>query len=264
MLKPLGLFAAAVVVASFAMPIGMAMAGPIAQAGPQFDTPGGPTNHISGAALLFYNWAGYAASGANGSVTKVTGSWVEPSATCTSSTSMAAFWVGIDGLNSSTVEQVGTIVECVGGVASYYSWWEMYPLNNIQLVGSVSPGDHITASVTHTHSGSYKLVLNDLTSSSGFTTTQSQSGTSQSSAECIVEAPSGANTASGLYLLADFGKLHFSNCAATISGTTSALGGFSTVDSLTMVHYWDASHDLATVSAMTANKAFTVVWHHPK
>ena len=55
--------------------------------------------------------------------------------TCTSATSLAAFWVGIDGYSSSSVEQDGTLVECYRGTAYYYTWWEMYPTNAIQVVG---------------------------------------------------------------------------------------------------------------------------------
>jgi hypothetical protein len=65
---------------------------------------------------------------------------------CTSQTSLAAFWVGIDGCSSSSVEQDGTLAECYGGAAYYYTWWEMYPANAIQVVGqTLRAGDSITA-----------------------------------------------------------------------------------------------------------------------
>ncbi len=59
-----------------------------------------------------------------------------PAASCTSTTSLAAFWVGIDGYSSGSVEQDGTLVECYRDVAYYYTWWEMYPTNAIQVVGT--------------------------------------------------------------------------------------------------------------------------------
>src|SRR4029077_20070010 len=81
------------------------------------------------------NWAGYAVSTANGAVTDVQGSWVQPAfkGTCGGfyNSSYAVFWVGIDGFNSNTVEQIGTQIHCisvlwVAGV--YYSaWYEFYP-----------------------------------------------------------------------------------------------------------------------------------------
>ena len=58
------------------------------------------------------------------------------------------FWVGIDGFTSGSVEQDGTLIECSGGRAFYFTWWEMFPTNSIQVVGSsVRPGDAISASV---------------------------------------------------------------------------------------------------------------------
>ena len=80
------------------------------------------------------NWSGYADTGSGFS--KVTGSWTEPSASCGGfTTSLAAFWVGIDGYNSASVEQDGTLIECYFGTAYQYTWWEMYPANDIQVVG---------------------------------------------------------------------------------------------------------------------------------
>ncbi len=59
------------------------------------------------------NWSGYADTGSGFST--VTGSWTEPSVSCTSQTSLAAFWAGIDGYSSTSVEQDGTLAECYGG-----------------------------------------------------------------------------------------------------------------------------------------------------
>src|SRR5215469_2806759 len=62
------------------------------------------------------NWAGYADTGS--SFSQVSASWTEPSATCSKSkTQLAAFWVGIDGFTSSSVEQDGTLIECSRGKA---------------------------------------------------------------------------------------------------------------------------------------------------
>ncbi|MGO8884896.1 MAG: G1 family glutamic endopeptidase [Streptosporangiaceae bacterium] len=46
------------------------------------------------------NWSGYADTGS--SYSTVTGSWTESSVSCTSTTSLAAFWVGIDGFSSTS------------------------------------------------------------------------------------------------------------------------------------------------------------------
>jgi len=63
------------------------------------------------------NWSGYAATGANGAFSSVSASWTEPAATCTSNrrrtAQYAAFWVGLDGYSSGSVEQTGTDSDCV-------------------------------------------------------------------------------------------------------------------------------------------------------
>ena len=230
------------------------------------------TGHIGGVqargiqaatALTSTNWAGYAATAAAGKVTKVSGAWVEPAAKCTSQLRLAAFWVGIDGFSSSTVEQVGTIMQCYGGAATYGAWWEMYPANALQLISTITvhAGDHFSASVTHSSAG-FKMSIKDITTGVSFSVTANQVGTARSSAECIVEAPAGDSTTSGLYPLANFGTLKFSSCTATIGGVSAGIGTFSPLYAITMVSYPSGAHDLATVSALTSNKAFHVTWKH--
>ena len=176
------------------------------------------------------NWSGYADTGSGFST--VTGSWTEPGVSCTSTTSLAAFWVGIDGYSSSSVEQDGTLVECYRDVAYYYTWWEMYPTNDIQVVGStLHAGDSITASVVRSGT-SYTLKVTDSSrSADSFTTTQTCSSCANSSAEWIAEAPSGS---SGVYPLSDFGS--WTESGATVkAGSTSGVISSFTDDELTMI-----------------------------
>ena len=59
------------------------------------------------------NWAGYAAttSGSN-AFSNVSGDWTIPTvSTAGGSNSAVAFWVGLDGFNSSTVEQIGVAAQ---------------------------------------------------------------------------------------------------------------------------------------------------------
>jgi hypothetical protein len=176
------------------------------------------------------NWSGYANTGSNFS--KVTGSWSEPGATCSRSTTYAAFWVGIDGYSSDTVEQDGTLVECYERTAYQYSWWEMYPTNDIQVVGeSVAAGDSISASVVRS-GDSYTLSVTDSTNSANsFTTTQTCSDCANSSAEWIAEAPS---SSSGVLPLADFGTWTESGATVTEGSTAGVISSF-TYDEITMV-----------------------------
>jgi len=199
------------------------------------------------------NWSGYADTGSGFST--VTGKWTEPSATCSSTESLAAFWVGIDGYSSDSVEQDGTLIECYGGTAYYYTWWEMYPSNDIQVVGdTLRPGDSISASVVRSGT-SYTLKVTDSSrSGDSFSTTQSGSF-ANSSAEWIAEAPSGS---SGVEPLSHFST--FSLSSATVA-TTSKSGTISsfTDDEITMV---DSSGNVeAQPGALNSSgNAFSVTW----
>ena len=173
------------------------------------------------------NWSGYADTSTTFS--SVAGNWTEPSVSCTSGQqSLAAFWVGIDGFTSGSVEQDGTLAECYRRSAFYFSWWEMYPTNSIQVVGSsVQPGDSISASVVRSGS-SYTLKVTDSSHpANSFTTTQSCSGCANSSAEWIAEAPSGSG---GVLPLSNFHSW-------TLSGATVNSGVISsfTDDEITMI-----------------------------
>jgi len=210
-----------------------------------------------------YNWAGYALTSGSGTVTTVTGAWVEPTVKCPRGTTLAAFWIGIDGYSSSTVEQTGTLAQCSHGTASYYSWWETYPANAVQTFASVKGGDSFTASVTYNSATSaFTMTIKDVTSGTTWTKTSTNSGATETSAECIAERPAGASNSSGLYALANFGTVSFSSCTATVSGSSGGIGSFSTVYEITMVSYPSGSRTLATPSSLTNNSAFSVAWKH--
>jgi Peptidase A4 family len=177
------------------------------------------------------NWSGYADTGSGFST--VTGSWTEPTGTCSGRTeSLAAFWVGIDGYSSDSVEQDGTLIECYRGTAYYYTWWEMYPTNAIQVVGStLRPGDAISASVVRSGS-SYTLKVTDSThTANSFTTTQTCSSCANSSAEWIAEAPS---SSSGVLPLSNFGTWTESGATVAAGSTSGVISSF-TDDEITMI-----------------------------
>jgi hypothetical protein len=172
------------------------------------------------------NWSGFADTSTTFST--ITGNWIEPSVSCSGKTTLAVFWVGIDGFTSGTVEQDGTLAECSGGRAFYFTWWEMFPTNAIQVVGSsVQPRDSIRASVVRSGT-SYALQVTDSSHpANSFTTTQSCAGCANSSAEWIAEAPSGSG---GVLPLANFHSW-------TLSGATVNSGVISSFpdDEITMV-----------------------------
>jgi hypothetical protein len=196
------------------------------------------------------NWSGYAAHG--GSFSTVSGSWIQPLVSCTSQNTYSSYWVGLDGYNTPTVEQLGTEGDCVNGAPSYYAWFEMYPRGGRVIAMKVWPGDHFQASVTALGRGLFSLSLADHSTGASFTTTQKLMAAQRASAEVIVEAPSSG----GVLPLANFTRADFT--AATANGT--ALGGFgpNNLDPITMVNPYGMK---ATPSGFDATlSSFSVAW----
>ena len=161
------------------------------------------------------NWSGYAVSGF-GPYKSVSSTWRQPAVDCSKTpTAWSAFWVGLDGDTTSTVEQTGTEADCSKGTAVYYAWYEMYPKYPVNYANPVSADDSLSASVTYAGSGYFRLTLSDGTRGWSHTTTQRLKSAKLGSAEVIAEAPSGSG---GILPLADFGTAAFS--AATVNGLT--------------------------------------------
>jgi Peptidase A4 family len=200
------------------------------------------------------NWSGYAANGTG--ATQVIGTWTQPTATCGSrENSWSSPWVGIDGNNSNTVEQIGTDTDCSGGTPVYYAWYEMYPKSLVVISSiTVSPGDSFTGQVTYLGNGSYKLQLtNNTTHAPTFSTTQFSKKARRTSVEWVMEGPSSG-------LLTNFGTVGFSGGSATISGNTGNLNALG-AQSITMVT--SQGDTRALPGSLTAGgSAFSVDWLH--
>jgi hypothetical protein len=192
-------------------------------------------------AVTTANWSGYVAATnlsrlqAN-SVTEVSGSWTVPKVTGPSTGSTySSVWVGIDGFNNSTVEQVGTSEDVINGAPVYQAWWEMFSSGRgqpEQVISrmTVEPGDSITASVQYitsgTHAGHFDLsIIDNSRPNDSFSiyasSSQYQSPLAQrSTAEWIVEAP----TVNGsIAQLANFGSVTFTNASAVINGVSGPI-----------------------------------------
>lgn len=159
------------------------------------------------------NWAGYAATGANGTLTSVSSSWTQPAGRCTGGNQYSAFWVGLDGYSSSTVEQTGSEVDCAGRTPRYYAWYEIYPGASVTFTNPVSPGDQFSGSVTYQGSSKFLLVLKDNTKGWTQTIKATLAGAALSSAEVIAEAPC-CTARGGVLPLTNFGTVSFTSAAA--------------------------------------------------
>ncbi len=187
------------------------------------------------------NWSGYAVSGPAGSVTSVTGTWIVPTVTPTKGGySYVAFWAGIDGYSSSTVEQAGVMAVSNGKTVSYSAWYEFYPAASVTISSVVvSPGDSVTVTVSYLAGNKFSVLLTDNTNGQSFTISDTINGAARSSAEWIVERPS---IGGSITKLANFGTATFSECSPTGSGLSSPI-------SITMVN--NRGQILAQPSALT-------------
>jgi hypothetical protein len=166
------------------------------------------------------NWAGYVATGGNGAFTSVSSNWTEPVGHCNGAGGKyAAFWVGLDGYTSPTVEQIGSEVDCSGFFPRYYAWYEVYPGAAVNFTNPVSPGDQFTGTVTYTASNTFSLVLKDNTKRWTQSVSVTLAGAARSSAEAIAEAPC-CTAGGGILPLTDFGTVSFNS--ATANGRSMA------------------------------------------
>jgi len=195
------------------------------------------------------NWAGYVSTA--GPFTSVSATWIQPRATCTSSGTYSAFWVGLDGDGSNSVEQTGSEVDCFGGTARYYSWYEMYPKFPVNFPLPVHPGDVFHGSVVAGTGGAFTLVLSDLTAGWSRTVHATYAPAKLHSAEIIAEAPS---STSRVLPLTDFHTVLFSSAKAN----GKAIGA----DSPDSINMESGSTLKAATSVLTGSQDFEVTWKH--
>jgi hypothetical protein len=200
-----------------------------------------------------YNWSGYVDLPAGKkTVTSAVGSWIEPKVKCAGDENEeAVFWVGFDGWTNDTVEQAGTVAQCYLGSAFYYTWWEMYPTNDITVVGdTVAPGDHITASIAfNTGTSQYTLAVTDSTNSANSFSVAETCGSgitcANASADWIGETPGNVR---GYYPLPDFKTWTVTAAKASVgTGTAEPISHLAN-DNVTLVG--DAGYALATPGAL--------------
>jgi Peptidase A4 family len=185
----------------------------------------------------------------------VVGTWVQPSAICAAGeSSWSSPWVGIDGNNSSTVEQVGTDTDCSRGNPFYYAWYEMYPKSLVQIPMTVTPGHTYTGEVTSTNASTYTMKLTDNTTGATFQTTQTSKKAKRTSVEWVMEGPSSG-------LLTNFSSVSFSQASATISGKTGTIASIGGADAITMVNSQGLTRALPSALGTFGN-SFSVAWKH--
>jgi hypothetical protein len=215
------------------------------------------------------NWSGYADT--NETYNSVAATWTEPKVTCQGGlgggllggpSQASSFWVGLDGYNSTSVEQLGTDSDCNGTKPSYYAWWEMYPNPSVTLTtpDTVAAGDQMTAWVVW-NGTQFQLQMKDVTKGWTFSTTQS--GTfARSSAEVIAEAPESCTLVFCHELqLANFNQISFSGASVYNSAGTSGTLSTFPASEITMASS-NGTVKAQPSSLSTDGSAFTVTWKH--
>jgi len=206
-----------------------------------------------------FNWSGYADTATkHQTFTKVSGAWTTPSVTCNAEDQITSDWVGLDGFNSNTVEQLGTISWCFQGAPTYFTWYEMFPKGTVEVGTALKPGDKISASVTRTGT-SYALKLTDATTAGNnisVTKTCALATCVDTSAEWISERPS---FSIGIVPQAHYNAFKITAGSVTANGHTTTIGAGPGVNSVTMIDATQA-YNLNTVSALTGGNAFSTTW----
>lgn len=208
------------------------------------------------------NWSGYATllnqtSQQYNAVSNVAADWTVPFVTCVPGNQYSAIWIGIDGYNNNTVEQIGTGQDCRNGTPNYYVWYEMYPRGMVRTNLLVLPGNTVTANVQYTGNFNFQLKLTNQTTGNSYTTTQRLAARRQS-AEWVVEAPS---SVFGVLPLSNFGTATITNASTTMNGHTGSISDTTWHnDKITMQ---SGSTVKASPSNLTSGgTSFTDSWDH--
>jgi hypothetical protein len=174
-----------------------------------------PPARAQPARVVSDNWSGYVARG--GDLWQVSGSWTEPTVSCTATAAESVFWVGLGGYPSYPLYQAGSGAFCRNGVPIHALWYELLEPGNpgpLVAVVQIQPGDMISAAISVRGGGSGGMVhLVDATARLTKDVAFTPVATSLGSAEWITEATSHGGTVS---TLADFGSVAFSGCGANL------------------------------------------------
>ncbi len=217
----------------------------------QGSTPATTTSYLS------TNWAGYLAT--TGHYTSVSGSWNVPNATGVAGrTSADTAWIGIGGVTSDDLIQVGTIDSVsTSGKQTSFAFYELLPQSAHTITSlPVSPDDSMQASIAETSADHWNVTITDNTTGNSFTTALAYTS-SYSSVEWIEEDPS--NVFGHLVAFDVFAPVTFTGGGATDNGNSmTILSG--NAQPVTLVSA--AQQPLAVPSALGSDgQSFTVTRH---
>jgi Peptidase A4 family len=187
----------------------------------------GPAAAATPKPLLNPQWSGYALTAKDVSYTSITGTWTEPAVRCAAgeAPALSAAWVGLGGLTTKRLEQVGVDANCdAKGNATYFAWFEILPDVAHDVPEKILAGDVITGSVKRIGLALVELRIVNHTRHWTFDRKITWGDADVSSAEWIVEAPfSCKRFTCQSSRLANFGSISFRDVAAVGNGRPGTL-----------------------------------------
>jgi len=178
-----------------------------------------PFTNSSNGYSISTDWSGYAIVGTN--YTAITGSWIMPQVTSSTSLTSDATWIGIGGITSPDLIQIGTETFSNNGNIAHQAFYETLPQDSENIPMTINAGDSITASLTEQSvAGQWSLSIKDNTNGHNFQTTILYTS-SNSSAEWIEEMPS--NTNSSFIPIDNFGTMQFTGGSVVENETTDTI-----------------------------------------
>jgi hypothetical protein len=194
----------------------------------------------------------------SGNFSAISGSWQVPSPTGNSTnTSADSSWIGIGGVTTSDLIQIGTVnTVSASGQVSSSGFYELLPGASITVPGlSISAGDQMTANIDEVSSGQWVMTITDTTSGQSFVKDVSYSS-SNSSAEWIEEDPS--YSAHHQIPFDNFHTVNFEAASTVSNGSTENLNT-SNAQPITLVS--SQNQPIATPSSIGSDNASFSVNH---
>ena len=206
------------------------------------------------------NWSGYELSQENDGVSA---DWTVPTVDCISTPDgYTSDWVGVNGSPGFPgLFQDGTTSYCSDGQSSDFAWWTDDDDNDAaQYLFAVAPGDVIYGYVYQDTSGFWVYDIEDLTSGLSSLSEEPYSGVGMT-AEWIAE-DTGDPTTQGLYPLADFGSVTFTDLTLAPTSGSWYLPSFS--DAIEMVATDGSVEALpGPIQGSGTSASFTVTYEPP-
>ncbi|PWI58409.1 G1 family glutamic endopeptidase [Sulfoacidibacillus thermotolerans] len=209
------------------------------------------------------NWAGYVvqpSSLANGE-SSVTGSWTVP-AISGNPNGNDAQWIGLGGVSSHDLLQMGTVEQMQNGQQTSYVFWEKLPHAADEML-PISPGDQISAKIIPIGSNTWRLTAivtprqgQPYAKSIVVSLSSSYVSGIETSAEWISEDPSNQNH--NLLPLGNMGTITYRN--ATVNGQPIASPG-NEVEPLEMVGTYGTPEMMPTKLSANGESFRTVMAH---